>query len=320
VHERLWVWSPVLIPLRKFVVVRKVNRLLLQLAIAFWTRALGMSREILWTYNPMTTDLLEAGQFALLVYHCVDNIKAQPGMPSDDIERAECQLLRCADVCFVTAEALLASRHSLNANTHYFPNVADFRHFAAANDPGTDIAADIARLPAPRIGFIGAISGYKQDFALLRAVAQAHREWSIVLIGKIGEGDPWTDAKALSELPNVYLLGPRSYESLPNYLKAFDVAILPSLINDYTRGMFPMKFFEYLAAGRPVVSTDLPALQAYSRIAYLAKDHNDFIAGIESYLTDGRDGLEQRIAVAREQTYEKRTLAMMALIEKALAS
>src|SRR5690606_8984533 len=202
-----------------------------------------------WTCNPMTPRLCPVGRFAAVVYHCVDEIKAQPGMPAAEIEAAEAELLAAADHCFVTAEHLLETRRRLNPRTHYFPNVADFEHFARARDACTRVPDDLAALPQPRIGFGGAISGYKLDLPLVRRVAESYPEWSVVLIGQIGEGDPWTDVRALRGVPNLHLLGPRPYADLPAYLKGFDVAILPSPINAYTRGMFPMKFFEYLAAG-----------------------------------------------------------------------
>jgi glycosyltransferase involved in cell wall biosynthesis len=171
-------------------------------------------------------------------------------------------------------------------------------------------------LPGRKIGFVGAISGYKVDFPLLRLMAERHPEWSIVLIGKVGEGDPWTDVGSLADLPNLHFMGPRAYRDLPAYLKGFDVAILPSMLNEYTRGMFPMKFFEYLAAGCPVVATRLHALQAYDNVAYLAVDPADFIVGVEQALAGAVVPLGQRLDAAKDQTYERRTARMMAVIAK----
>jgi glycosyltransferase involved in cell wall biosynthesis len=315
VRPRLWVWSPLVIPLQRHALVRRVNRLALTFGLQVWSRWLALRYELLWTYNPMTTRLFPLERFGTVVYHCVDEIEAQPGMPAREIGEAEAQLLAAASYCFVTAEHLLQTRGPLNGNTHYFPNVADFAHFAQARDPQTAVPQDLARLPGPRIGFVGAISGYKLDLPLLRGLAQAHPEWSIVLIGKVGEGDPWTNVEDLRGLPNVHLIGPRPYADLPAYLKGIDVAILPNAINDYTRGMFPMKFFEYLAAGCPVVSTQLPALRAYRHVASLAESPSGFIAAIEHTLRGAGAPLDARLTVAREHTYESRTARMMQLLE-----
>ena len=315
VRPQLWVWSPLVVPLQRFALVRRLNRLTLSWGLRLWCRALRIRRDVLWTYNPMTTGLFPTADFRTVVYHCVDEIRAQPGMPARAIDAAEADLLARADVCFVTAEHLLETRRRVNPNTFYFPNVADFEHFAAARDPATTVPDDLARLPRPRIGFVGAISGYKLDLALIRAIADAHPEWSVVLIGQVGEGDPWTDVAMLQGPPNLHLLGPRPYATLPAYLKGFDTAMLPAAQNDYTRGMFPMKFFEYLAAGCPVVGTTLPALKAYTDIALLTASPAAFIEAIETTLAGNGAALERRLEAAREHTYERRTTRMMQLLE-----
>lgn len=315
VRERLWVWSPAAIPLQHRALVRALNRQSLAAGLALWTGRLGMRRDVLWTYNPMTTRLFPTRGFRTVVYHCVDEIDAQRGMPAAEIRAAERELLAAADCCFVTAEHLLETRRPLCANIHYLPNVADFEHFAKARDAGTEIPADLARLPRPRLGFVGAISDQKLDVTLLRRLAAAHPEWSIVLIGKVGEGDPWADVESLRRVRNLYLLGPRPYGTLPAYLKGFDAALLPSALNDYTRGMFPMKFFEYLAAGCPVVSTALPALRAFAHVASLAATHDEFVVALEAALRGRGPPLDARLSVAREHTYERRTGRMLELME-----
>ncbi len=320
VRERVWVWSPIVVPLQKYAAVRWLNRGLVSAGLKFWQWRLKMKRPMFWTYNPMTCRFVDTTAYPFTVYHCVDEIKAQPGMPAAEIQRAEHELMRQCDVCFVTAEALLAERQALNPHTYCFTNVADYAHFAQARDEATLVPEDLMRLPSPRIGFIGAISGYKVDFALLQRLAQAHPEWSIVLIGKVGEGDPWTDASALRALPNLHFVGPKPYDTLPAYLKGFDVAIMPMMINDYTKSMFPMKFFEYLAAGKSVVSTDLVAIKQYAHTAHLASSHEDFIAGVETALTSESVPLEVRLDAAKDQTYERRTDRMMKIVNDMVAA
>ncbi len=315
VRERLWVWSPIVIPLQRYPLVRALNRLSLVAGLALWSRWLHLRHDLLWTYNPMTMRLFPTKGFGSVVYHCVDEIGAQRGMPAREIGEAERQLLAAANYCFVTAEHLLETRRGLCPSVHYFPNVADFAHFAQAREPHVQVPEDLARLPAPRIGFVGAISDQKVDLVLLRRLAESHPEWSIALIGKVGEGDPWTNIEPLRGLDNLHLLGPKPYAALPAYLKGFDVAILPSAINAYTRAMFPMKFFEYLAAGCPVVSTALPALRQFEGVACLAATSEEFIACIERALEGDGPALAKRLAAAREHTYEHRTARMMQLME-----
>ena len=315
VRDRLWVWSPLVIPLQGVGGVRALNRWLLRFGVVLWSRWLGLRHDLLWTYNPMTTALFPTAGFSTVVYHCVDDVGAQRGMPTREIEAAEAELLALADHCFVTAEDLLETRRTQCASIHYFPNVADFEHFSRALARETAVPADLDALPRPRIGFVGAITDQKLDLPLLKALAEAHPDYSIVLIGKVGEGDPWTDVESLRSLPNVHLLGPKPYELLPAYLKGFDVALLPTVMNRYTRGMFPMKFFEYLAAGCPVVGTRLPALRAFGDVAELVETPQGFVAAVERAARGEGPPLAARLAVAREHTYERRTTRMMQLVE-----
>ncbi len=314
VRPGLHVWSPIVLPFQKHAWVRALNRVTLSTALAWQMRRLGFERPVLWTYNPLTTRLLRLRDFSKLVYHCVDDIAAQPGMPVDALRRHEEELVRAADIVFTTAPRLAETRGRWNANTHYLPNVADFAHFSRALDPGLRTPADLVRIPGPRIGFIGAISGYKQDFELLRHVAETRPDWSIVLIGQVGEGDPWTDMSRLAGLPNLHLLGPRPYDELPAYLHGIDVAILPCARNAYTDSMFPMKFFEYLAAGRPVVAVDLPALREHAGVARLTDSPEAFVGAIEAALRGDCAPLEERQRVARSHTWDARMARMLDLL------
>jgi glycosyltransferase involved in cell wall biosynthesis len=298
---------------------RAFNRRALTAALRARMRRLGFDRPLLWTYNPMTTRLLDLDAFQGVVYHCVDDIAAQPGMPADVLAAAEQELARCADIVFATSPTLAESRRHWNANTHFLPNVADYDHFASALDDETAVPDDLARIPRPRLGFIGAISGYKVDFELIRHVAGQRPGWSIVLIGKVGEGDPWTDLTSLDGLPNVYRLGPRPYAELPACLKGIDVALLPSRRNEYTASMFPMKFFEYLAAGRPVVAVELPALEPHRDVAHLVCTPDAFVNAIDDALAGRGPPTEAGRQRAAEHTWDTRTRSMLTLIERTLA-
>ena len=316
VRSNLWIWSPLVVPAHDRPWARRVNRLLLRAGLALCSWRLKLRSDILWTYNPLTADVLRLSQFRLVVYHCVDDVKAAPGMPAQAISRSESTLVAHADVVFTSAPRLAEIHSPLNSDTHYFPNVADFEHFSRARSMTTKIPNDLARIPEPRIGFVGAISRYKLDFDLLRAIAQTHPDWSVVLIGEIGEGDPWTDVSSLSDLPNLHFLGPRPYSELPSYLKGFSVGILPSALNEYTASMFPMKFFEYLAAGLPVVSVNLPALREHADVATLANTPEAFIDAIDRELAMPASSLDIRLARAQQHTYVSRMDAMLEILRR----
>ena len=316
VRENLWVLSPILIPFHTNKFIQKLNKSWLCFLLHLSARILKIRFSHLWTYNPLTSLLVDLKNFQFSIYHCVDEIKEQPLMPLELIEVAEKQLLKESSLVLTTSLELTNSRKPLNPNTFYFPNVCDYNHFSGALDLGTVIPDDLLSIPSPRVGFIGALSGYKIDFSLIRFIAESHPDWSIVLIGKVGEGDPWTDISLLNGLPNLYLMGPRSYEQLPSYLKGFDVGLLPNLINRYTKAMFPMKFFEYLASGTPVVGVELPALQDFDELACLEPTHKSFLQAIEKTLAGDVPDLYARLDAAKKHTYRERTEQMLSLIDR----
>lgn len=315
VRDRLWVWSPIILPWHNVALIRVLNKLILGLGLHFWIAILRFKNNILWTYNPLTPELMNIQSFERCIYHCVDEIKSQPGMPVAVLECVEKELARQADMIFATAPKLAETRKEWNPNTYYLPNVADYEHFSSALDEQTQIPEDIRNIPSPRLGFIGAISGYKLNFNLIRETALSHPDWSMVLIGEVGEGDPWTDISLLQGLPNVFFLGPKPYQKLPAYLKAFDVALLPNNINEYTDSMFPMKFFEYLAAGVPVVSVDLKAIREFAHVVKIGRTSSEFIESIEEVLAGDVVALQDRLNLAREYTYQARTEKMLTMIE-----
>jgi glycosyltransferase involved in cell wall biosynthesis len=262
----------------------------------------------------MTLELLYVKSQTTVIYHCVDEIKAQPGMPSKEIEQSEDRLVQRANHVFVTSEKLYHTRKQVNSNSYLLPNVADYDHFSKARDGNLAIPGDMATIKKPIIGFVGALSPYKVDFDLLAFVAGVRPDWSIVLIGKVGEGEPGADASRL-DAENIHLLGPRPYQDLPAYMQCFNVAIIPATVNEYTNAMFPMKFFEYLAAGKRVVSTNIESLQSYSQYVLLSEERAEFLNNIEKVLKEGNDiGLSERLALAKDNTYRSRTEKMLAII------
>lgn len=206
--------------------------------------------EVLWFYTPMALPLTEGLTAPLVVYDCMDELSAFLGAPPQLVER-ERQLFARAHVVLTGGYSLYGVKRLQHPNVHAFPSSVDAAHFAQARVPGPD-PADQAMLPHPRLGFFGVIDE-RTDLELLAGVADARPQWSIVMIGPVVKIDP----ASLPVRRNLHWLGSKSYEELPRYLAGWDVTIMPFARNAATRFISPTKTLEYLAAGKPVVSTSI---------------------------------------------------------------
>jgi glycosyltransferase involved in cell wall biosynthesis len=315
VRESIWVCSPIVIPLHGNPIIRFFNRFLLLKMIQHSCNRLRFKAPMFWTYNPLSLDIAKKIQASLTVYHCVDDLSSAPGMPSNTIRSEEEKLVQYADLVFTTSPRLQdRCSASKPEDTYFFPNVVDFDHFSKAATSRA-IPDDLLKIPKPRIGFIGAISYYKVDFDLIAFVARSKPEWHWVMIGEIGEGQPETTVEKLN-MKNIHFLGPKEYALLPDYLRGFDIAAIPSPVNDYTASMFPMKFFEYLSAGKPVVSTNLPALQSYGEMCRLVGSPEEFISAVDAILAGNAPHSATGMAFAKKHTWQWRLGEMLSLLEQ----
>ncbi len=319
VRPGIWVLSPLVLPGGSHGVALRLNRVMLRCSIALACWVLRFRSPWLWTYNPLTLLYLQLKGFALSIYHAVDAVQEQPCMPKTLIESEEARLCRSVDQVFTTSPYLAERLARHTDRICYEPNVADRDHFSVALEQRQDLGfvepPELSGIPEPKIGFVGAISSYKLDFALIRSVALRHPEWHFVFIGPQSEGEPSTDLSQLCDLGNVYWLGSKPYSHLPRFLAAFQCAWLPLQCNAYTRAMFPMKFFEYLFAGLPVVSTRIHALRAFEAICSLCPpDPLEFSHQIQQVLAGEGPTLQQRLSGIEDYTYASRTRRMLKLL------
>ncbi len=304
--DGLHVLSPLVVPLHGNAVVRTLNRGLLRAQARRATRRLGMGRPILWAYVPQAEALIDALHPELVVYHCVDDAAAVAGIDAESFRATERRFVAQADLVLASAPALAARMRELSGNVLYAPNVADTAQFARALEPGSEPDAAVAALPRPRIVFTGAIVATKLDLPLLAALARSRPAWSFALVGPVGPGDPRTDVSALRELPNVHLLGPRAYAQLPAALRAADAGLIPYARNPITESVFPMKVYEYLAAGLPVVATPLPALADVAEVATAPDAEGIAHLLAEAIAADSPERRAARSRAAAAHSWERR--------------
>lgn len=310
----VFILSPLVVPAGyRHPLLRRLNGSLLRLAIRRSMKRLELGKPVVWTYHPFMLDAIDSLSEGGLLYHCVDDLASVPGVDAKAFRVAEVELLERADAVFVTAEALIRKCLEHNPNTHYLPNVVDVEHFGKAFQDAP-LPADLAEIPEPRLVYHGVLSDFKIDFKLLLNVAYTRPEWNLVLIGEEREGQKNQLLAQMAKLKNVHFLGYKPYALLPKYLRAMQVGLLPTLLNEYTRAMFPMKFFEYLAAGLPVVSTPLEFVNTQKEKIRIGTSVEEFSAAIEHQLQQGRYGIREVCDMIGSNTWSHRTQAMLKVL------
>jgi len=241
-----------------------------------------ISSSILWYYTPMALAFSRHLRPAAVVYDCMDELSGFAGAPAG-LREAEQALLGAADVVFTGGQTLYESKRHMHANVHAFPSSVDVAHFARARNTPRD-PSDQSAIARPRLGFFGVIDE-RLDIDLVGAVAAMRPDWQLVFVGPVVKIDP---AK-LPRLPNVHYLGSKDYAELPAYISGWDVALLPFARNEATRFISPTKTPEYLAAGRPVVSTSIrDVVRPYGDrgLARIADTPADFVAAVAAALDE----------------------------------
>ncbi len=272
-----------------------VTRLLMHLPAAHWNEGAFIDGErrralqealrgplagrfadpVLWFNDPMAV-VAFAGHLneRAIVYDCMDELSQFHGAPPALLER-ERQLLRTADVVFCGGQKMRQKRLPLNSNCHFYGTGVDVKHFGAALQAATKVAPEIAALgDAPVLGYFGVIDE-RLDYELLAKLADARPDWHIMMVGPTAKVDPAT----FPQRPNLHWIGGRPYATLPALTKGFSVCLMPFALNAATEYINPTKALEYMAAGRPVVSTALDEVRLnFGTVAHIAETHEEFIA------------------------------------------
>jgi glycosyltransferase involved in cell wall biosynthesis len=267
-----------------------------------------------WLFTPLMIDQVDAfPEPAAVVYDCMDELSQFEFAPPELRER-ERRLLRRADLVFTGGHRLFLAKRRLHPHVHFFGCGVDFEHFHRAASP-LDPPAEVAALPEPRMGYVGVIDE-RLDYSLLATLAASHPGASLVMVGPVVKVDPETLPKG----PNIHYVGPKDYRILPEILAGFAVCLMPFALNRATEYINPTKTLEYLATGKPVVSTPVPdVVRNFSRWVFVegAERFSDRVAKVlAGERRDSRGGLE----AARAASWDRVTGDMEALVDEALAS
>lgn len=308
--------SPVCIPGAQLAPERALNIALIRTQIGAQLARLSGGPRILWVGLPTWTalDVANSVRPRVLVYYCGDAFTELPGLRRG-IAASEREIIRRSDVVFATSRALIEHCRELGADPIAVPVGIDIRASRAARDGNTPEPPELRSLRGRKIGYMGGLN-YKVDAALLDAVSARFPNDTLVVLGSVE--DP---RSAPRPAPNVVILGERPYGRIAEYIACFDVCLVPYRMNEYTASVSPAKLLEYLAVGRPVVSTPLPEVLAFADVVRLADTHEAFLNAIAETLgaPDDPAAREMRQRRADAHSYERLADELIAIVEGKLA-
>jgi UDP-galactopyranose mutase len=273
-------------------------------------------RYDLWFYTPMALPLAERLNPRVIVYDCMDELSAFKFAPPELLE-FERQLLDRAGVVFTGGPSLYRAKKDRHRNCHCVPSSVDVAHFRKGVEAGMDSPSPEPQIPRPRLGFYGVIDE-RFDCDLLAAVARLRPEYQFVMVGPVVK----IEESQLPQEPNIHFLGQRSYSDLPSHLAGWDVALLPFARNESTKFISPTKTVEYMAAGKPVVSTPITDVaEPYGEIVFLAGTAEEFASACDRALDESaeakRSRLERYAGVLDKTSWDRTVEGMAREIERA---
>jgi glycosyltransferase involved in cell wall biosynthesis len=319
VIENVFVFSPLALPLPYSPTAQKLNRALVCRQIRRWLDHHGDCAPILFSFLPtqFTLDLMATIEPSVSVYYCTTNF-SESSAPARQIVRTEPTVIARCDLVFASASELLEMCRPHNPNVHLFPIGVSLEKFDAAWNGNGRAPADVASLKPPIAGYVGGLHRFV-DQSLIQQLSARLRDVNFVLVGP-----EQTPLDGLKNLPNVHLLGVKPHEEIPDYIRHFDVCLIPYVLDAFTSSVSPAKLNEYLALGKPVVSSDLPEVrqfnQEHGEVVVTAAGVEDFIARVADALRDdSSQHRAQRREVAQRNAWWHKVEAMSQLIEARLA-
>jgi glycosyltransferase involved in cell wall biosynthesis len=272
---------------------------------------------VLWYYTPMAMPWTQHLRPLATVYDCMDELSAFKNAPRS-LKENEAALFERADLVFTGGHSLYEAKRNQHRNVYAFPSSIDAPHFAQARAAAAE-PEDQRDIPRPRLGFFGVIDE-RMDIELLDAVAEARPDWQLVMVGPVVKIDP-------AELPrreNIHYLGGKSYAELPAYLSGWDVALMPFARNESTRFISPTKTPEYLAAGRPVVSTSIrDVVRPYGEqgLVHIADTPAEFVEAVEKALAEDAAARMKKVdAFLGQNSWDQTWGRMNELVEDVVAA
>ena len=275
-----WVYSPFTLPVHHLAWARSLNEMILRCQIRHVSHKLNLAKPTVWVACPAACDTALKIREGLLVYQRTDRFEEYPNVDSNIIKAYDLKLKAQADLTLFVNRLLFDEESDQCRKAFYLDHGVDYKSFSTAEqDP--DRPEDVADIPKPIVGFFGAIDDHTFDAGLVETIADLLPEMSIVLVGNVS-----SQTNGLADKPNVWFLGQKDYEQIPHYGKCFDVAIMPWSQNRWIEACNPVKLKEYLALGKPVVSTPFAELREYLDVVRVARTPDEFAAHVKEAIKD----------------------------------
>jgi glycosyltransferase involved in cell wall biosynthesis len=317
VGDRMWRMSVPQIPFRRLPFVRRMNVALGKLLVRRALRHLasmptgGFTQTVSWFAVPHPGFLANAFGETAVIYYCIDDYAALPDVDARAVAEMDAHLTSRADQVFVASSRMLEVKREVKPSTVLAPHGVDVALFRTASDSQLEIAPAARDLPRPVIGFYGLIEEWI-DLDLIAELARRRPHWTFLMIGRLA-----VDAGALKAMPNVVFAGHQPYRSLPNWAKAFDVAIIPYRLTRQVVNSAPLKVREYLATGTPVVAVPAPEIERHAGLVRLARGPEQFIREIEDALrADTAADRARRIDATSSMTWDARIGEVVDIVER----
>jgi glycosyltransferase involved in cell wall biosynthesis len=328
VEEKVWAYtgSVKTVPLtrleaiRQMRVLHRLNQRLYYAGVRRTLQRLPGERLIVWLSHPLQAGALEAFRHrALACYDWTDDWAAFDVLSTEDPSQTVAlndRVLQQVDLVFAVSADLERRATSMNSRTYRIPNATGAEMLDDVQKEGP-VAAELAALEGPVIGYLGTVSD-KIDYDLVDQMARLQTDWHFVFLGPVWERHH-ERAVDLKTLGNVHFLGKRSFDQLGPYLRGFDVCMLPHKLTPLTRSMDPIKMYDYLNTGRPIVSTPVAGIERFADVISVGSSPEDFVAEIEAGLCEDAGKATRRIAYARENTWRQRAAQVWSIVEDALS-
>ncbi len=272
----------------------------------------GMEVPLLWVYSPVTVDCVDHIPHSALVYDCVDRHSAYGGLMNPAlVDKMEEELAQKCHQVFATAKPLAERLEKANPHTAFIPNGANFERFSMAMQD-LPCPEELQGMPRPIFGFVGALQEcIEYDF--IRVAAQTHPEWNFVFIGR---ENPGVDLRELRLLGNCHFLGLKPNEQLPAYIRQFDACLNLFASGELSKDVSPLKFYEYLATGKPIVSTPQPdQVLQYAELIHIGATAQEFMDCCQVSLSDNtEERTKARLEEGRKSSWDARVAQMLEIL------